>query len=97
MDMDLVPTEAESVLLYDEYLINELEAEIGYLRAIIRGIMEKKRIYNKKFIMEQLRWIRVLNNFRKRLAEKETQLEKILLLFHSGKIEANDYDFNCDF
>lgn len=80
----------EQLFFEDEHMIKELEAEIECLREMIHGILEKKgkKSYRKKFMMEQLRWVRVYNSFRRRLLEKESELEELELRFYGAKIEA---------
>lgn len=74
-----------------DYLIEELECEIEHLEEMIRELEEKNKLKRnkRKDKMDQLRLIRVLNSFRKRLAEKESELDDMELMFYGLKIEEN--------
>lgn len=70
---------SEQVIFDEEDLIENLECEIEHLTAMIRSIVEKKKLkkYQKKFKVERLRWIRVYNSLKKYLKEKENKLEEL--------------------
>lgn len=95
MVLERVPKIGESASFdEEEYQIDELEAEIDWLRTRMHSILEKNGSFKKNFKQKQLRWYLVYNNFRIRLTEAEKELDELESKFYNLKIDVDDKSKN---